>query len=74
MTSKTSLETVKLAIMKARYSIAYPFMIHEGSAKVKKNTHHQHRPPSNQRPSLAVTQLIRVYQKKHAFVYSQLEV
>ncbi|CRH18588.1 hypothetical protein BN1423_1110013 [Carnobacterium maltaromaticum] len=36
MTSKTSLEVVKLAIIIARYSIAYSFMIHEESAKVKK--------------------------------------
>lgn len=36
MISKTSLGIVKKATIKARYSIAYPFKIHEGRAKIKK--------------------------------------
>ena len=36
MISKTSLGIVKKATIKARYSIAYPFINHEESAKVKK--------------------------------------
>lgn len=46
MISKTSLGIVKQATIKARYSIVDPFKNH-----VERITHHQHRPPSNQRTS-----------------------